>query len=146
MRRDSRLSVALHVLLHMGESSEPFTSERIGQMLEANPVVLRRTLARLKAARLVSAAKGHGGGWLLAKPLGKVRLSEVYAALETSSPFAIAPRTESPGCLIERAVNRTISGALDEAERVLLRSFERLTLDAIAKDVHRQAGKRRSVT
>ena len=135
MRRDSRLSVALHVLLHMNESSEPFTSERLGEMLEANPVVVRRTLSRLKAAGLLTGAKGHGGGWLLARPLGEVRLSDVYEALETGSPFAIAPRNESPGCLIERAVNRAISGALDDAEKVLRQSFARHTLDAIAKDV-----------
>lgn len=131
--------MALHVLLHMSESTEPFTSERIGQMLDANPVVVRRTLARLKDAGLLTATRGHGGGWLLARSLDELRLSDVYAALKTSSPFAISPRSESPGCLIEKAVNRAISGALDDAEQVLHRSFERLTLSAIAKDVRRQA-------
>ena len=128
----------------MNDSSEAFTSERIGQLLEANAVVVRRTLARLKEAGLLTATKGHGGGWLLAKPLEAIRLSDVYAALETSSPFAIAPRNESPGCMIERAVNRAISGALDDAERVLRQSFAKLTLDTIAKDVRRQVGKTRS--
>lgn len=143
MRRDSRLSVALHVLLHMNESAEPFTSQRIGEMMEANPVVVRRTLGKLKEAGLLTSTKGHGGGWLLAKPLEQIRLSDIYAALETSSPFAIGPRKESPGCMVEQAVNRAISRSLDDAEAVLRASFAKVTVETLARDVRRQDRKRK---
>ncbi len=67
MRRDSRLSVALHALLHLGEQGEVITSEALAAMLAANPVVLRRTLTKLREAGIVRAEKGHGGGWSLAR-------------------------------------------------------------------------------
>ena len=70
MNRDSRLSVALHVLLHMSEMRSAVTSEALGSMMNTNPVVIRRTLGGLRDAGVVAAEKGHGGGWTLARDLG----------------------------------------------------------------------------
>jgi DNA-binding IscR family transcriptional regulator len=44
-----------------------------------NPVVFRRTLAGLREAGFVRSEKGHGGGWMLAKPLAKVSLLDVQS-------------------------------------------------------------------
>jgi DNA-binding IscR family transcriptional regulator len=45
MRRDSRLSGVLHLLLHMAQRGGAMTSEVLALALETNPVVIRRTLA-----------------------------------------------------------------------------------------------------
>lgn len=67
MKRSDRLSVALHVLLHMADrGSEPMTSAEMAACVETNPVVIRRTFAGLREAGIVSSDKGHGGGWRLA--------------------------------------------------------------------------------
>ncbi|QDE88881.1 hypothetical protein BHS06_07785 [Myxococcus xanthus] len=57
MRRDSRLSVALHVLLHMEDMGPGVTSEAMGRLLKANPVVdlgrgIRRRHARAAKRRV----------------------------------------------------------------------------------------------
>ncbi|HYE44453.1 MAG TPA: Rrf2 family transcriptional regulator, partial [Caulobacter sp.] len=62
MRKDSRLSRMLHVLLHMAQRHEPMTSDAIAQMLGTNPAVVRRTMAGLRDAGYVRSEKGHGGG------------------------------------------------------------------------------------
>ena len=62
MRKDSRLSRMLHVLIHMGRHEERATSETIAQMLGTNPVVVRRTLGLLKEKGYVRSEKGHQGG------------------------------------------------------------------------------------
>lgn len=46
MKTDGRLARMLHVLVHMGLLGGRETSERISQMLNTNPVVVRRTLGR----------------------------------------------------------------------------------------------------
>ena len=138
MRRDSRLSVALHVLLHMDELDAAVTSEALGPMLELHPVVLRRTMAGLRQAGIVRADKGHGGGWSLARRLDAVSLHDVYAALGTPALFSIGPREESPGCLVEQAVNRSLGKALERAEASLLEELGNVSLADIAADVRRK--------
>src|SRR5688572_9919957 len=99
MRRDSRVSRALHVLLHMAGQRRPVTSENLAKAMDTNPVVIRRIMAGLRKQRYVRSQKGHGGGWTLACDLSKVTLRDVYCALGSPTLFAIANRTEAPHCL-----------------------------------------------
>ena len=140
MKRDSRLSVALHVLLHMEELGETISSETLGPKLDIHPVVLRRTLAGLREAGIVRSEKGHGGGWSLAHALSDVSLGDVYDALGTPAVFNIGPREESPGCLVEQAVNRALGRALEEAEARLRAQLRSISLADIAADVRRKGG------
>jgi DNA-binding IscR family transcriptional regulator len=126
MRRDSRISVALHVLLHMHEGEGPVTSETLGPKMDLNPVVLRRTLAGLRDAKIVRSEKGHGGGWSLARPLDDVTVADVYDALGRPALFGVGPRAASPGCLVEQVVDRCIDEALGEAEAIVLARLRRL--------------------
>src|SRR4051794_37704523 len=105
MRSDNRLSLALHVLLHMSELEVPVTSEDLGPRLGVNPVVLRRTLAGLRDAGIVRAAKGHGGGWTVARDLAHVTLGDVHAAIGSTALFGIGHRDEDTACPIEKGVN-----------------------------------------
>ena len=123
MNRDSRLSVALHVLLHMKDADAPITSETLGAMMETNPVVIRRTLGGLRDAGIVSAEKGRGGGWALAADLAKVSLADVYESLGAANVFGIGLREEAPSCPLEREVNRVIGDAMAEAEAHLMSEF-----------------------
>ena len=120
MRRDSRLSVALHVLLHLEDLGGVVTSEAMGRLLKANPVVVRRTLGGLKKTGILASVKGHGGGWSLARPLESVTLEDVYAAVGTPTLFGIGPRDESPGCHVEQVVNDALQESLDEAAALFL--------------------------
>jgi DNA-binding IscR family transcriptional regulator len=127
MNRDSRLSVALHVLLHMREMAQhgggPVTSETLGAMMGTNPVVIRRTLGGLRDAGIVAAGKGHGGGWSLAADLGEVSLADVYESLGVANTFGIGLREEAPRCPLERGVNRVVGDALAGAEAHLMERF-----------------------
>jgi DNA-binding IscR family transcriptional regulator len=128
VRQDRRLSVALHVLLHLSEAEGAVTSETLGPLLEKNPVVLRRTLAGLREAGIVASEKGHGGGWTLTRPLATVTLADVYAALGLATPFRIGHRPETPRCVLERAANLAIGESLAEAEALLLARLGTITV------------------
>jgi len=137
MKRDGRLSVALHLLIHLGDAESPITSEVLARQSGSHAVVMRRTMAGLREAGIVRSEKGHGGGWTLERSLAKISLAEVYEALGLSSAFALARREESPGCLVERAVNDAIGSALSEADALLMRRFRELTLADVARGVRR---------
>lgn len=134
MRRDSRLSGLLHLLLHMADTQEPVTSERLAGAMQTNAVVIRRIMAGLREQGFVRSAKGHGGGWTLACDLDKVTLLDIYEALGRPALLAMGNRTEAPGCLVEQAVNAALSDAFDTAEAALLARFGQVTLGALAAD------------
>jgi DNA-binding IscR family transcriptional regulator len=142
MRRDSKLSGVLHVLLHMAEQGEPVTSETLSKSMDTNPVVIRRIMAGLRNQGLVQSEKGHGGGWVLSCDLSKVTLHDIYAALGSPSIFAIGNRTESPGCLVEQAVNSALDGAFREAESLLIARLDGVTLAMLSADVRKRVAAR----
>jgi Rrf2 family protein len=135
MRRDGRLGVALHMLLHLGESGHLITSEAIGQMMRSNPVVVRRTMAGLRKAGIVRSEKGHGGGWSLARALDRVTLGDVYDALGSPALFNVELREDAPGCLVERAVNRAVGQALEEASALVHARLRAVTLADLQADL-----------
>ena len=136
MKRDSRLSGVLHILLHMAERAGPVTSEDLSKMMATNPVVIRRIMAGLRRQGYVRSEKGHGGGWTLACDLSKVTLRNIYVALGSPSLLAIGNRTEAPGCLVEQAVNAILQQAFRDAEEQLLTRFGEVTLSMLSADVH----------
>ncbi len=133
MRQDSRLSRMLHVLIHMGRHDGAMTSEMIAQMLGANPVVIRRTMAGLRDEGYVSSVKGHGGGWTLARSLEQLSLLDIYRAVGEPSIFAVGPAYDMPGCPIEQGVNETLKGVFSEAEDLLRKRFAGVSLADIAE-------------
>jgi DNA-binding IscR family transcriptional regulator len=134
MKRDSRLSSLLHLLIHMAHADRPLTSEELARMLRTNPVLVRRMLAGLRERGLVSAEKGHGGGWCVARPLDVISLHDVYAALGEPELFTIGHRSEQPHCLVERAVNASLDQTLAAAEAMVLARLRAVTLAALAGD------------
>ena len=138
MKRDSRLSGVLHVLLHMAEVGTPMTSEALAQMMKTNPVVIRRTLAGLREHQLVCSEKGHGGGWKLCRALDTITLYDIYQALDEPTLLAMSNRTEAPGCLVEEAVNQALNTSFAEAEALLLARFRAVTLAQLSADFHQR--------
>lgn len=135
MKRSGRLSVALHVLLHMAEQPDhSLTSGQMAICAQTHPVVIRRTFAGLREAGIVSSVKGHGGGWRLGRAPAAITLADIQAALRED---AVAPGEPGPAasCLVERAVNEALEGAVQEAERVLNAHLARITLADLSAKV-----------
>lgn len=132
MKRNGKLSASLHILVHMAQAPrQPLTSEAIASWLHTNPVVVRRMVAGLREAGILSSARGHGGGWTLARPAETITLAEVTGALDER---LVSFRTEpdNPDCLVERAVNEALDGVRDEIEQLLSQRLATVTLADLA--------------
>lgn len=143
MRRDSRLSGVLHVLIHMAQKNEPVTSEVLARAMDTNPVVLRRVMAGLREQGYVRSEKGHGGGWTLACDLTQVTLRDVYTALGSPALLAMGNRTDAPGCAVEAAVNAALGASFDAAEALLLARLGEITLASLSADVGLRSARNR---
>ena len=134
MQLDGRLSRMLHILIHMDRAEGPITSEAAAEMLNTNPVVVRRTMAGLRDAGHVRSVKGHGGGWTLASPLDAITMLDIYRAVGEPRIFAIGLADPEPQCLVEQAVNASMTSALRDAEALLIARLAEVTLAQIARD------------
>lgn len=133
MRKDSRLSRMLHVLLHMARHAGPMTSEEIAHMLGTNPVVVRRTMAGLRDAGHVRSEKGHGGGWAIAADLETVTLLDVHRAVGGPRLFTIGNDNPNADCAVEKVVNEALEDALGEAEALLVARLGTVSLAELAR-------------
>lgn len=132
MNKDTRLSDVLHVLLHLGQAKEPITSEVLAKSMGTNPAVFRRTMAGLREAGYVSAEKGHGGGWQLARSLDELSLLDVYMALGRPTLFAFGNRDGHPGCQVQQRVNAVLADTMAQAEALFVQRFADVSLASLA--------------
>ncbi len=144
MKQDSRLSSALHALLHMADHDGPMTSEALGLCLGTNPVVVRRTMGLLREVGLVASDRGHAGGWRITANLSSTTLRQLHDALAEPAIFAVGTRNENPTCLVEQSVNAALEGAFADAEALLLDRFAHIFLADLASDFGRRHAERRS--
>ena len=132
MKTDGRLARMLHVLVHMGLLGGKETSERIAQMLNTNPVVVRRTLGALRDAGIVESEGGRGGGWKLIRTLDEITVLVVQRALNEGPALAAPVSRDHPSCPVERASNSVLEAAHAAAEKALLEKYAATTLADIA--------------
>ncbi|AVL54473.1 Rrf2 family transcriptional regulator [Roseobacter denitrificans] len=130
MKRNSRLSLALHTLGHMaGDPERVQTSADIAEHAGTNPVVVRRVLGKLRKAGLLTSEKGHAGGWRLARAPGQITLADVYLALDESL-VATGEAEAIPACSVEHILQRKVASVLKDVEQSLV---ERLSATTIAE-------------
>ena len=128
MKRNSRLSLALHTLSHMaGDPDRMRTSADIAEHAQTNPVVVRRVLGRLREARLLTSEKGHAGGWRLARAPEDISLADVYLALDERLVAADGPDV-APACSVEHALQKRVAGVLEEIEQSLVQRLSETSI------------------
>lgn len=133
MKTDGRLARMLHVLVHMGLLGGRETSERIAEMLNTNPVVVRRTLGALRAYGIVDSEGGRGGGWKLLRPLDRITVLDVQRALSDGAILRAPVSRDHPACPVERASNSVLEEAYAVAEAELMDKYGSTTLARIAE-------------
>ncbi len=133
MKRNSRLSLALHTLGHMASEPESVrTSADIAKHSGTNPVVVRRVLGMLREAHLLESEKGHSGGWRLAKSPDAITLADVYVALGEHL-FSEEVKPEKIKCSVEYDFIDRVSSVLEEAETFLLERFSSTSIADISQ-------------
>jgi Rrf2 family protein len=135
MKRDSKLSLALHALGHIAAASDTaMRSDDLARIGPTNPVVVRRVLGLLRDAGLVTSAKGHAGGWRLAMAADRITVADVYRALgEHLDPAPGAGPDNPPTCAIERALHGAWDDAVAEAEAALLFRLSKVSIAQLSR-------------
>jgi Rrf2 family protein len=134
----TRFVLAIHVLTSLAVTAgKPMRSEDLAFSVNTNATFIRSLLSRLQEAGLTTSQLGVGGGALLAKPPEKIRLLEVYRAVEDSEVFAFHRQGPNEACIVGRNIQGAIRPALDEAVGALEARLASTTIADVANEVAR---------
>ena len=138
-----KFATAVHVMLLLAHESadapgRATASLRLAGSIGANPVVVRRVLSSLAAAGLISTRAGANGGAWLARNPAKIRMSEVFAAVEEQSGPGFRPKGNS-SCPVGRAAPGVIRGVISAMRKASEGALSRLTLADLLKKLEAAA-------
>lgn len=133
----SRFSLAVHILalLTIEDKAEATTSEYLARSANTNPVVIRRILAMLGKAGLLTAQAGVSGGVHLARPPQQITLRDVYEAVEKGEIFTFGSREPNPYCICGRSLEPVMKTVFQRAEAALEQTLAEMTLAQVAQEV-----------
>ncbi len=119
------------------EPDQSHTSEQLAAAIGTNPVVVRRILASLRKAGIVTSQKGPSGGTRLAEAPKRITLAGIYQAIERRPVLAFPYGTNGVKDAGHRRTGSTVKEIFDEANRAVAGEMENITLAQISKRNHR---------
>lgn len=138
MPTSSRFAVAVHALVSIEVmGGKPVRSEDIAHSANTGPVVIRRLLSQLSDAGITTSQMGVGGGALLAKPSEKIRLLDVYQAVEDTELFTLHREAPLEGCAVGGNIHEAIRPTLERARFAFENELSKVTIADIANEVAR---------
>lgn len=138
MPTSTRFVVAVHILTGLAVSDgKPMRSEDLAYSANTGAVVIRGLLSRLNDAGLTRSQLGAGGGALLAKPAEKIRLLDVYEAVEDTELFSTHRTPPCENCAVGGNILEAMQPVLTRARMALEAELAKITVADIAADVAR---------
>lgn len=129
---NTRFSSAVHVLVALA-TDDNLTSETLGVRLDSHPVVIRRLVADLGDAGLVSATRGVGGGVRLAKEPGDIGLGAVARAVEFEPAFDLHDLPSTDTHPLDAHFTAAFMAIQREATKQVLAHLDTLTLTEVVE-------------
>ena len=131
MRLTSFTDYGLRMLMRMaGAPERGFSTAELAAELGLSRHHLTKIMQRLAGAGIVATRRGGGGGAVLARPAGEIRLGEVVRLLEEGQALVACFAREGGDCVIEGRCR--LKGRLRSAEAAFLADLDRSTLADIA--------------
>ena len=142
MAVNTRFAIGTHVLLLLAaEPDKRHLSSDLATHLNTNPVVIRRVLASLQRAELVTSQRGPNGGSILAKKPKAISLAAVYEAVDQNPLF----HTPDLSGNFAGKVNRELERLYGTARARVLLHLEGQSLAQVARQVRKPRRKAMAV-
>lgn len=135
---NSRFSTAVHILTLLASMpAQRLPSEFIAGSVGTNPVVVRRQLALLREAGLVTSKGARGGGWELTRDPRRITLRQIRAALGSEAAFRMHRNEPSPNCVVGQHVRGVLEDVYAEADLAVMKSLDRWTVATLLDRVRK---------
>ena len=132
---NQRFAVSIHILTILAASQNaPVTSEAIATSVATNPVVIRRTMSRLRASGLVDSRCGASGGWKLTRQPQQISLCEVFHAVSGEDVLSMHEHPNAD-CQIGGKIKQSLGKVFDRAQDALEAALGQFTIADVLQDV-----------
>ena len=129
MATNTQFSIAVHLMIALGFNGEQqATSGKLASSVNTSPSFVRRILAKLSKANLVSTTTGKSCSCLLAKKPEDISLLEIYHAVDAPKTFAIHDYPVQSRCRVSCGIEATMNKVLAKAQNSLEETLEETTL------------------
>ncbi len=140
MQISSRFTIAIHIFccIDVFEKDYKITSDFLAGSVNVNPVVIRRLLAQLKAAGLITVARGTGGA-AIARPLDEITFYDVYMAVECIEDNELFHFHENPStsCPVGRNIYKGLDDKLKRVQAAMEREMKGITVKDVKDDIEK---------
>jgi Rrf2 family protein len=138
MATNTQFSIAVHLMIALGFNCErQATSGELALSVNTSPSFVRRILAKLSKAELVSTTTGKTGSCLLAKKPEDISLLEIYNAVDAPKTFAIHDYPVQSKCRVSCNIEATMRKVLDRAQKSFEASLRETSLAEVIADIEK---------
>lgn len=136
MATNTQFSIAVHLMIALGfGKGQQVTSSHLATSINTSPSFVRRILAKLSKANLVSTTTGKSGFCLLAKKPEEISLLEIYKAVDAPQTFAIHDYPVQSHCRVSSNIEAVMRRVLERAQNSFEGSLGETTLAEVIADI-----------
>lgn len=112
---NTQFSIAVHILTGLTKFGK-LNSNELAVSVNANPIFIKRILAKLSSFGLVSTSSGRNGGSTLARKAENISLYDVYMAVEAPNSFVVHSYSKNLSCEISTNIQGAMHDVLEEVQ------------------------------
>ncbi len=136
MATNTQFSIAVHLMIALGFNPErETTSANLARSVNTSASFVRRILAKLSKANLVSTTTGKSGFSLLAKNPEEISLLEIYKAVDAPKAFSIHNYPVQKNCPVSCNIEAAMNKVLGKTQISLENTLDMISLAEVISDV-----------
>lgn len=145
MQITSRFTIAVHALAYIKlfQDKTRVTSNVLADSIQANPVIIRTVLSKLKEAGIIDARQGSGGS-RLAKPLKEISLYDIYKAVDTVDETGLFHFHENPHpqCIVGGNIHAALDDKLQRVQDAMEAELKKISMADVMSDLEKAINKK----
>lgn len=135
MKISTRYSDAIHILAYLYIYQQTkLSSENIAASVITSPVVVRRIMAALQKAGIITTVHGSPKP-RLAKSPAEINLLAVYYAVEGNKQLFSVDEKTNPQCIVGGNIQHVLGNYYQEVQNAAMGRLARITLDDVICDI-----------
>lgn len=141
---DIKFSVALHILTMISESKEVLSSQALAESVGTNASYIRKVIALLKNAGLITSQQGRSG-YQLSKSPKEMTLLEIYLATQEVGHINLFQihQNANKECPVGKYIENAMSPIFSNVEEQLEKELGQETLDNVITNLYQVAKTKR---
>ena len=108
-------------------------STLLARTVNTNPVVIRRLLLDLQEAGLIRTERGPAGGARLARDPKRIKVRDIYRAVEDPALFAPHRRKPAKSCPVGCRIEAVLAELFARGSRAVEREYAAISLASLAR-------------